>query len=60
MIGTRNLVMLGTRIRAADVPPRIPAAAILPLRLFLGGTNNYAGLHKLTAPQYFNPAAPRV
>lgn len=30
---------------------------IVPLRLFLGVTFVYAGLQKLTDPQYFNPAA---
>src|SRR5215469_632042 len=31
--------------------------ALVPLRLFLGVTFVYAGLQKLTDPQYFNPAA---
>src|SRR6266566_9949626 len=31
--------------------------ALLPLRLFLGITFLYAGLQKLTDPQFFNPAA---
>ena len=30
---------------------------LLPLRLFMGGTFVYAGIQKLTDPQYFNPAA---
>lgn len=30
---------------------------VVPLRLFLGVTFVYAGLQKLTDPQYFNPAA---
>lgn len=30
---------------------------MLPLRLFLGGTFVYAGIQKLTDPQFFNPAA---
>lgn len=30
---------------------------LVPLRLFLGGTFVYAGVQKLTDPQYFNPAA---
>ncbi len=39
-------------------PGRVPAAAILPLRLFLGVTFIYAGLQKLTDPQFFSPTAP--
>jgi thiosulfate dehydrogenase (quinone) large subunit len=31
---------------------------LLPLRLFLGVTFVYAGIQKLTDPQYFNPKAP--
>lgn len=31
---------------------------LLPLRLFLGLTFIYAGIQKLTDPQYFNPKAP--
>jgi len=30
---------------------------LVPLRLFLGVTFVYAGVQKLTDPQYFNPAA---
>jgi thiosulfate dehydrogenase [quinone] large subunit len=33
-------------------------AAILPLRLFLGGTFVYAALDKLTDPAFFDPRAP--
>ena len=36
----------------------IPAGAVLPLRLFLGATFIYAGLYKLTDPQFFSPTAP--
>ena len=36
----------------------VPALALLPLRLFLGVTFLYAGLQKLTDPQFFNPMAP--
>ena len=37
----------------------LPASwAILPLRAFLGSTFVYAGLQKLTDPQFFTPAAP--
>jgi len=39
-------------------PGRVPAAAILPLRLFFGVTFIYAGLQKLTDPQFFSPTAP--
>jgi len=33
--------------------------AVLPLRLFLGITFIYAGIQKLTDPQYFHPSAAR-
>jgi thiosulfate dehydrogenase [quinone] large subunit len=36
----------------------LPAWVLLPLRLFLGVTFVYAGLQKLTDPQYFRPSAP--
>jgi len=39
-------------------PGQIPAAAILPARLFLGATFLYAGLQKFTDPQFFSPTAP--
>ena len=39
-------------------PGRIPASALLPLRLFLGVTFIYAGFQKLTDPQFFSPTAP--
>ena len=35
----------------------IPAWVLLPMRLFLGITFLYAGVQKLTDPQFFNPAA---
>lgn len=35
----------------------LPAWVLLPLRLFLGVTFVYAGLQKLTDPQFFNPHA---
>ena len=35
----------------------IPAWILLPLRLFLGVTFVYAGLQKLTDPQFFKPSA---
>ena len=37
---------------------RIPFAALLPLRLFLGVTFIYAGLDKFADPQFFSSAAP--
>src|SRR5258708_39891 len=37
----------------------ILASAELPLRLFLGITFIYAGIQKLTDPQYFHPSAAR-
>jgi thiosulfate dehydrogenase [quinone] large subunit len=36
----------------------MPAWVALPLRLFLGVTFVYAGIQKLTDPQYFRPSAP--
>ncbi|HLI08448.1 MAG TPA: TQO small subunit DoxD [Ktedonobacteraceae bacterium] len=57
------------RQREAIQPPRQPLLTepepvswkaswfMLPLRLFLGITFVYAGIQKLTDPQYFNPAA---
>jgi thiosulfate dehydrogenase (quinone) large subunit len=35
-----------------------PAAALFPLRLFLGGTFVYAGIQKLSDPGFLNPDAP--
>jgi thiosulfate dehydrogenase [quinone] large subunit len=35
-----------------------PAAALLPLRFFLGATFFYAGLDKLLDPAFFDPASP--
>jgi len=37
---------------------RLPGWVLLPLRLFLGITFIYAGIQKLTDPQYFNPSTP--
>ncbi len=39
-------------------PGRIPAAIMLPARLFLGITYLYAGLQKFTDPQFFDQGAP--
>ncbi len=36
---------------------RLSGRILLPLRLFLGITFVYAGIQKLTDPQYFNPSA---
>ena len=41
------------RLRAAQ----LSAWMLLPLRLFLGVTFTYAGIQKLTDPQYFKPSA---
>lgn len=46
-----------TRI-PADAPPRTPAWALLPLRVFLGGTFLYAGLSKLLDPNYLDASSP--
>ena len=40
-----------------SLPTPIPHLVLLPLRLFLGITFIYAGIQKLTDPQFFNPAA---
>lgn len=50
--------MISTMKRLGYAPRGIPSGTLLPLRLFLGGTDIYAGLYKLTDPQFFNPAAP--
>jgi thiosulfate dehydrogenase (quinone) large subunit len=39
-------------------PGRIPAAFILPARIFLAITYLYAGIQKFTDPQFFSPTAP--
>jgi thiosulfate dehydrogenase [quinone] large subunit len=46
-----------TRI-PADAPPPIPVWALLPLRVFLGGTFLYAGLSKLLDASYLDPTSP--
>ncbi len=38
--------------------PIAPGAALLPLRLFLGGTFVYAGYQKLSDPGFLHPGAP--
>lgn len=44
------------------MPPRLPkfspGLALLPLRLFLGGTFVYAGIQKLSDPGFLHPGAP--
>jgi len=50
--------MLNHLINARRAPDRAIAAALLPLRLFLGATFVYAGLDKLTDPAFFDPKAP--
>ncbi len=39
-------------------PAKTSSYALLPLRLFFGATFVYAGLQKLTDPQFFSPTAP--
>lgn len=39
-------------------PSSLTAVMLAPLRLFLGLTFVYAGIQKLTDPQYFSPGAP--
>src|ERR1700739_4464511 len=52
--GTSNNRVLGPGERAKHLVGWI----LLPLRLFLGVTFVYAGIQKLTDPQYFNHSAP--
>jgi thiosulfate dehydrogenase (quinone) large subunit len=40
------------------LPALAPGLALLPLRLFLGGTFVYAGIQKLSDPGFLNAAAP--
>jgi thiosulfate dehydrogenase [quinone] large subunit len=49
---------IAATVRANWRVDRIPAWVMLPLRLFLGVTFVYAGIQKLTDPQFFNPSAP--
>ena len=42
----------------ANETMRFPAWILLPMRIFLGLTFIYAGIQKLTDPQFFNPAMP--
>lgn len=51
------------RIRSRPIihpwaPSSLAAVMLAPLRLFLGITFAYAGIQKLTDPQYFSPGAP--
>jgi thiosulfate dehydrogenase [quinone] large subunit len=39
-------------------PSRMSSLMLLPLRLFFGATFVYAGLQKLTDPQFFSATAP--
>lgn len=45
-------------LRSHLAATRAPGWALIPLRLFLGVTFIYAGMQKLTDPQYFKPGAP--
>ncbi len=44
-------------VRERLATEQVPAWVLLPLRLFLGITFVYAGLQKLTDPQFFDPQA---
>jgi uncharacterized membrane protein YphA (DoxX/SURF4 family) len=44
--------------RIPDAPAVPPGIALLPLRLFLGGTFVYAGIEKLTDPGFLAEGAP--
>lgn len=48
----------GASLAGAPRASAVSTWALLPLRLFLGITFVYAGLQKLTDPQYFRPSAP--
>lgn len=50
----RQIEMLREHLRTEN----IPAWVLLPLRLFMGVTFLYAGIQKLTDPQYFLATAP--
>lgn len=50
--------MLNRLIGSRREPDRAIAAALLPLRLFIGATFVYAGLDKLTDPSFFDHNAP--
>ncbi len=56
--GDRTVAVTRRILGLAREPGRVPAVAILPLRLFFGMTFIYAGLQKLTDPQFFSPTAP--
>src|ERR671937_861957 len=45
-------------MRLRSLPSLPPRFALLPLRLFLGGTFVYAGIQKLSDPGFLNPDAP--
>src|SRR5712691_12541178 len=45
------------KLDARRVSKRLPEWVLLPLRLFLGITFVYAGVQKLTDPQFFRPSA---
>ncbi|MDX3195420.1 DoxX family membrane protein [Streptomyces sp. MN03-5084-2B] len=48
----------GETTPGADARPRAPIWALLPLRVFLGGTFLYAGLSKIFDTHYLDPASP--
>jgi len=50
--------MLAYLLGVSRTPDISSSRAVLPLRLFLGVTFVYAGLQKLTDPQFFSPTAP--
>jgi thiosulfate dehydrogenase [quinone] large subunit len=49
---------LGETTLPADAPLRTPIWALLPLRVFLGGTFLYAGLSKILDTHYLDPTSP--
>jgi len=48
----------GETTPGADAPPRTPIWALLPLRVFLGGTFLYAGLSKILDTHYLDHTSP--
>ncbi len=54
----RILARLPTVLGVRRDPGKMSSLVMLPLRLFFGATFVYAGLQKLTDPQFFSPTAP--
>lgn len=50
--------VVGPSLRDRIAAAAVPAAALLPLRFFLGATFLYAGIDKLLDPRFFNASDP--